>query len=125
MKPAAMQRAGLLALALLLAGCDSKPEIPVLSVSAGKDSGGLSLTNREGFVVEDCAVKLLERGGNGEFLAFVPKLAPVETVRIRWSDFTLSGQPMPAYIGQAAKHFTVSCKCPEPRQGAGLAFSGR
>ena len=110
------------AIGLSLAGCGSKAEVPILKVSAGKDSGGLSLTNRESFTVTECAIKVLEPGRDAEFLAFVPKLAPVETVRISWGDFKLSGQPMPSYIGQAAKHFTVLCKCPEPRQGAGLAF---
>lgn len=95
-----------------------------LNVTAAKGPLGFTLTNREAAPIHDCLVTTLERGRPDEWDALVMGvIAPLESRAIEWQMFTQRGAPMPAYIGNTARHFTVSCQT----QGgetlrAGLSF---
>jgi hypothetical protein len=110
-------------LGLLLLGCADYT--PTLDVSAARGRIGLALTNRSPDRVTDCTVTLLERGRSDEWIAQIAQLAPADTYTVRWSAFTSrTGQPMPVYLGPAAKHFTVACFGPDKSsRSAGLTFS--
>lgn len=69
----------------------------------------MTLTNRELEPVTSCDVTLLERGRDDQWYARVPRLEPLQTAQIAWTDFSAHGSPMPPGVGPAALRFTVKC----------------
>lgn len=100
-----------------------RPPLPVLDVTSGRGASGLRLTNREHEALTGCSVTLLELGRSEEWRAYVHAIESMATEAIAWSRFRHSSAEMPAYIGQNARHFTVSCSSHiKTRQSAGLSF---
>jgi hypothetical protein len=113
----------LMAFALSRATPPIRDERPVLDVSAAKGATGISLTNREADTITDCTIVILERGRDDEWFLRVPRIKPMDTVRLSWVAFTAKGAPMPAYVGQSARYATVNCQShTQTRRGAGLSF---
>jgi hypothetical protein len=117
-------RRTVLLLALVSFACAGTPPKEVLQITGAKGGKGLSVTNRERTPLTQCTVTVLERGRDDEWSTTVPYIETMDTWRIDWTTFKAkTGQPMPAYIGVAAKYVTISCLNPSgKRLGGGLSF---
>ena len=83
-----------------------------LQVTAGRGASGFAFTNREASAATDCRVEVPD--GQTTWVSstagVIPhSVAPLETVRIGWSNFGAGGQRMPEYVGINQKRYDITC----------------
>lgn len=91
------------------------------NITAAKGALSCSFTNRESTPIRGCRMFVRDAQGVEWSVDGDRTIKPLETVVVRWSEFTANGQPMPGELGRQPGVY-VSCLVTDINERLSAAF---